>query len=148
MRIGILSSGIGRIPYLSSFTGADVRRLGWFGADVDAVAGWGRRPSTRKAVAYAATHRLPYVALEDGFLRSFGTGAHFPPIALVMDDEGIYYDCTKVSALERLLNEADDLLSPDALALTPLLGIGLSKYNHAPALPAYALRARGSARSW
>lgn len=146
MRIGILSSGIGRIPYLSSFIGADVRRLGWFAADVDAVAGWGRRPSTRKAVAYAATHRLPYVALEDGFLRSFGTGAHFPPIALVMDDEGIYYDCSKASALERLLNEADDLLSPDALALTPLLGIGLSKYNHAPALPADALRARGSAR--
>jgi hypothetical protein len=28
-------------------------------------------------VAYAGKHGLPYVALEDGFLRSFGTGEHF-----------------------------------------------------------------------
>lgn len=146
MRIGILSSGIGRIPCLSSFMSAEVRRLRWFAADVDAVAGWGRRPSTRKALSYAARHGLRYIALEDGFLRSFGTGEHFPPVALVSDDEGIYYDCTKVSALERLLNEADDLLSPGTSARARLLDCALSKYNHAPTLSADALRARDGAR--
>ena len=49
----------------------------WRAAPVDVVAGWGLRPTTRKAVAYAGKHGLPYVALEDGFLRSFGTGEHF-----------------------------------------------------------------------
>jgi capsular polysaccharide export protein len=147
MRLGILSSGITRIPFLSSFVEADVRRLRrWFCADVDAVAGWGQRPSTRKAVAYAGKHGLPYVALEDGFLRSFGTGEHFPPISLVWDDEGIYYDCSKASALEGLLNEAQDLLSCAAAARAQLMGSSLSKYNHAPPLADDALRTQDGAR--
>lgn len=147
MRIGILSSGIGRIPYLSSFIGADLHRPRWFTADVDAVAGWGQRPSTRKALAYAARHGLPYVALEDGFLRSFGSGEHFAPVALVLDNEGIYYDCTRASALECLLNSTADLLHADASrARSQVLRGSLSKYNHAPALVAGELRAGDSRR--
>ncbi|MDR0215262.1 MAG: capsular polysaccharide biosynthesis protein [Comamonas sp.] len=108
------------------------------------AAGWGLRPSTRKALAYASKHGLPYVALEDGFLRSFGTGEHFPPLSLVIDDKGIYYDCTRPSALERLLSSDTDLLAPDAVrvqqAREELLSAGLSKYNHAPDLPEGMLR--------
>ena len=117
----------------------------WFNTDVDAVAGWGMRPSTRRAMAYARKHGLPYVALEDGFLRSFGTGEHFPPLSLVVDDEGIYYDCTRPSALERLLCSEADLLAPDANQLRQardkLLSAGLSKYNHAPDLTEGVMRA-------
>lgn len=112
---------------------------------MDAVAGWGLRPSTRKARAYAAKHGLPYVALEDGFLRSFGTGEHFPPLSLVVDDAGIYYDCTRPSALERLLCSDADLLAADAALVSQardrLLSAGLSKYNHAPELQQGVLRA-------
>lgn len=146
MRFGVLSKGIGRIPFLDRLAGADVSRLSsWLRLDVDAVAGWGLRPSTRKAIAYASKHGLPYVALEDGFLRSFGTGEHFPPLSLVVDEEGIYYDCTRPSALERLLCNDADVLTPDATlvrqAREKLLSAGLSKYNHAPDLPAGVLRA-------
>lgn len=146
MLLGIVSSGIARLPLLSTLVGAAVRRIGIgrFTA-VDAVAGWGLRPSARKAVAYAKRHGLPYVALEDGFLRSFGTGQHFPPLSIVMDDSGIYYDCTRPSALESLLANDADVLQPDASkvqqARAQLLQARLSKYNHAPDLKPGVLRA-------
>ena len=78
-------------------------------------------------------------------MRSFGTGDHFPPLSLVMDDAGIYYDCTRPSALERLLASAADVLQPDDAqavrqARAQLLQAGLSKYNHAPDMPADMLR--------
>lgn len=149
--LGVLSAGIFRIPFISVLSDATVRFLRpWNGAEVDAVAGWGLRPSTRRAVAYAAQHGLPYVALEDGFLRSFGTGEHFPPLSLVVDDAGIYYDCTRPSALERLLCSDADVLAPDAAlvheARAQLLAAGLGKYNHAPDVPAGALRAGDAQR--
>lgn len=145
-RIGIFSRGILRLPLLAVLLKATpVRLRAWHAAPVDVVAGWGLRPTTRKAVAYAGKHGLPYVALEDGFLRSFGTGEHFPPLSLVVDEEGIYYDCTRPSALERLLCNDADVLTPDATlvrqAREKLLSAGLSKYNHAPDLPAGVLRA-------
>lgn len=144
-KIGIFSSGIGRIPLLAVFLGALPWR--WYpgrGAVLDGVAGWGLRPSTRRARAYALRYRLPYLALEDGFVRSFGTGDHFPPLSLIVDDTGIYYDCTRPSALERLLASDADLLLPDVQAVrearAQLLQAGLSKYNHAPDMPAGMLR--------
>lgn len=145
-RIGIFSRGILRLPLLAVLLKATpVRLRAWHAATVDVVAGWGLRPTTRKAVAYAGKHGLPYVALEDGFLRSFGTGEHFPPLSLVVDDAGIYYDCTRPSALESLLSSDADVLAPDAVqvrqAREKLLSAGLSKYNHAPDLPAGVLRA-------
>jgi len=147
MRFGILSSGIIRIPFLAAFLEAEVLRLRRCCVGrVDAVAGWGLRPSTRKAVAYARNHRLSYVALEDGFLRSFGTGENFPPLSMVLDGEGIYYDCTQASALESLLNECDELAMPAESARLQLLGNSLSKYNHAPPLASDALRAEDTAR--
>ncbi len=116
----------------------------WRRLVVDVIAGWGLRPSTKKALRYARKHGLPYLALEDGFLRSFGTGEYYPPLSLVVDDEGIYYDCTRPSALERLLCSDADVLAPDAApvrqARAALLSAGLSKYNHAPDLPEGVLR--------
>jgi len=42
--------------------------------------------------------------VEDGFLRSRGLGAELvPPLSLVADDLGIYYDPTRESRLERLI---------------------------------------------
>lgn len=143
--VGFFSRGIARIPQLSAFLGVQVLHLR-FGSSsqVSRIAGWGLRPSTRMALAYAAKHRLPYVALEDGFLRSFGIGEHFPPLSLVVDSDGIYYDCTRPSALERLLSSGADLLAADGplvrQAREQLLFAGLSKYNHAPDMPEGILR--------
>ncbi|WP_368184587.1 capsular polysaccharide biosynthesis protein [Aestuariibius sp. HNIBRBA575] len=74
------------------------------------------------------------VRVEDGFLRSKGLGAQLvPPLSLVCDDLGIYYDPTRESRLERLINQSDGL-SQDALdraetLIKTLTKSGLSKYN-------------------
>jgi capsular polysaccharide export protein len=79
---------------------------------------------------------LPILRLEDGFLRSFGTGDHYPALALVADDEGIYYDSTRSSTLESLLASSIDLLNDTAadlaLAKSLVRTHRLSKYNHSP----------------
>lgn len=128
------------MPHLSSFLGQEVARLRLsvplHSAQVDAIAGWGRRPTTAHARAYAARRQLPFLALEDGFLRSVGLGVDgAAPLSLVVDDLGIYYDATEPSRLEALIAG----LAPDAQmqaqarrALGLIRRHRLSKYNHAP----------------
>lgn len=114
------------------------------------VVGWGAKPNTKKARDYAAQKGLPFCALEDGFLRSFGSGRDFPPLSLVVDDVGIYYDSTRPSSLENLLNTGGDILSDVEAtvqdARQTLLKQGLSKYNNAPPLNLSALRPHDSKR--
>jgi len=82
------------------------------------------------------------VRVEDGFLRSRGLGAELvPPLSLVLDDLGIYYDPTRDSRLERLITASVDLpLSATDRAdrlIDRLIRDRLSKYNLAgSALPA------------
>jgi capsular polysaccharide export protein len=104
-------------------------------ADTDWL-GWGVKASATHAAWYARCTGGRTIRLEDGFLRSFGTGEHFPPLSLVVDDVGIYYDSTRSSALEALLASRVDLLEGIAAyvahAKSLLLKHRLSKYNHAP----------------
>ena len=82
--------------------------------------------------------------LEDGFLRSKGLGASLvPPLSLVLDEQGIYYDPSHPSRLETLI-EASPKLPETALIraeklIKRLQHLGLSKYNldadPAPDLP-------------
>jgi len=47
----------------------------------------------------------PVYILEDGFIRSVGLGSEFiPPMSIVIDKRGIYYDPTEESELEYILN--------------------------------------------
>ena len=72
--------------------------------------------------------------VEDGFLRSRGLGAELiPPLSLVCDDLGIYYDPSKPSRLEKWI-EKRSKLRPDQQAraralIERLTEEGLSKYN-------------------
>ncbi|MBK7522590.1 MAG: capsular polysaccharide biosynthesis protein [Gammaproteobacteria bacterium] len=143
-RIGVLSRGIRRIPALAQFLDAEVVFCSGLFAprNLDAIAGWGRRPGTARARRYAARHGLPFIALEDGFLRSLGLGSEDPPLSLVIDDEGIYYDASGPSRLERLVGKA---LDAEQLARSEALIAAwrrerVSKYNalrdHAGVLPA------------
>ena len=74
------------------------------------------------------------VRIEDGFLRSRGLGADLiPPLSLVLDDLGIYYDPTRPSRLEDLIAAACDLPEgprrrADRL-IARLVRARLSKYN-------------------
>src|SRR5690606_3850261 len=46
--------------------------------------------------------------MEDGFVRSVGLGSDFvPPLSLVLDGTGIYFDPRQPSELEHLLNSRD-----------------------------------------
>lgn len=91
---------------------------------------WGMAPATD------GTYRL-----EDGFLRSAGLGAALtPPLSLVLDDLGMYYDPTRESRLERLIHARADILRPDQALraerlMTQLGKAGLSKYNLGAAAP-------------
>lgn len=67
------------------------------------VLAWGRKPSAAKAEALARKTGLPLFRTEDGFLRSVGLGHEDPPLSLVFDDLGIYYDARTQSRLEHLI---------------------------------------------
>lgn len=133
-----------RLPMLEALLDEPVSFLPFIGKRLRAVAGWGRKPSYHCAKKQAASRSVPLLSLEDGFLRSFGTGAHFPPLSLVVDDVGIYYDSTQPSRLENILNSAHDLLTGRERVVTCARHLinthQLTKYNHAPNLRAGDLR--------
>lgn len=130
------SSGIGRIRALTSFLPEFALRRHRPGRPVDHVLGWGLKPTARRARRYARKHGLPYVALEDGFLRSLAPAENgYQPHSLIVDRRGIYYDASRPSDLETCLNEATFSAAELAEAeqcITLLRHHRLSKYNHAP----------------
>ncbi|MCC1491738.1 capsular polysaccharide biosynthesis protein [Cognatishimia sp. F0-27] len=90
------------------------------------------------AASEPALHRV-----EDGFLRSAGLGAALvPPLSLVCDDLGIYYDPTRPSRLEQLIaRRAEDLRPDQALRARALIRAlctsGVTKYNLNAAQPRF-----------
>lgn len=102
----------------------------------DAIAGWGYRPTTIIARKYANEHAIPFISLEDGFLRSTGLGlAGSPPLSLIADKIGIYYDSNEPSQLEDFIKNKSFLkqYKNDAINAIKLIVEGeLSKYNHSP----------------
>lgn len=92
----------------------------------------------RRVMAWGSTcPGLSALRVEDGFLRSRGLGADLvPPLSLVTDDLGLYYDPARESRLERLVLAP---LPPAAAAraerlIARLTALGVSKYN-LPATP-------------
>ncbi|WP_298913269.1 capsular polysaccharide biosynthesis protein [uncultured Roseobacter sp.] len=68
------------------------------------------------------------VRVEDGFLRSRGLGAELvPPLSLVSDDLGIYYDPTKPSRLETMIAEREKLRPDQELRVQNLIRTLISK---------------------
>lgn len=118
-------------PVLQKFFGSD-RRMIFRQAPVP-----GRRTM---CWAGKAPPEAEVVRVEDGFLRSRGLGAELvPPLSLVLDDLGIYYDPTRESRLERLIAERAELRPDQAerarRLVAALLSGRLSKYNLGGGLP-------------
>ena len=86
-----------------------------------------------KVLAQLAQRGAAVAELEDGFIRSVGLGANcVPPLSVVVDFGGIYFDPTTPSDLETLLEQAD--IAPEmrtrATALRAALVAGsISKYG-------------------
>ena len=132
--IGILSPTIRRIPFIETMLGRPTAkpRLGKFPETVCAIAGWGHKSTSIAAQKYAQVHQLPYVAIEDGFLRSVGVGKKFAPKSIVLDDLGIYYNASQPSRLEALAMH--ELSAHEArragLLIQRWRDARVSKYNH------------------
>lgn len=132
--IGILSSGIANIPHLEILLGQPVTKsfVGKFRTPIQYIAGWGHKPSAQSARNYAQRHNIPYLAIEDGFLRSVNLGKYDPPLSIIVDDLGVYYDAQKPSRLEYLikteLNEVQQQRARDLI--TEWRNARVSKYNH------------------
>lgn len=63
-----------------------------------------------KVMAWGMAAKDGEVCVEDGFIRSQGLGAKLvPPLSLVLDETGIYYDPTRPSRLETLIAQSIDL---------------------------------------
>lgn len=108
-------------------------------ARVSRVVVWGKKPNAEVARFLARMRNREIVQLEDGFLRSLGLGVTgASPLSIVVDPEGVYYDSTRPSRLERLLAgtspdssalEDPAFLGRAAALLTRLRASGISKYN-------------------
>ena len=146
--VGILSRSLLRMPHLAEFLGSSPLfrpALLPFGEQpISALAGREGRTSSFKARALAEAHNLPYIALEDGFLRSLALpGRDSPTCSLILDDVGLFYDAGNPSRLEDLLNssgwESPLLMAEAERAIRAMLEGRLSKYNHAPHASPYQL---------
>lgn len=110
----------------------------------DAVAGWGHKPTADRARRLAQQAGVPYIAFEDGPLRSIKPGPAQPPIGVVMDRGGIYYRADSGSDLVGLAIRADwfgpEIENRALRAVETLSRLRLSKYNSGPERSAEELR--------
>jgi len=139
--IGIFSGGIYRIPHLACFLPQECRKLSLLcpiPEDITQIAVWGYRPTGDKAKELAKKSGLSVLHLEDGFIRSLGLGVSgCPPLSVVLDTRGIYYDANRSSSLEMLIQQQSEnqAFYDDARqAMRMIVEDDLSKYNQAPAL--------------
>ena len=133
MQVKIYSKGILKIPNIKIFLEKALDRVN---LNSDVILGWGLRPTANKARAYAKLHKIPYVALEDGFIHSLGQGIlGASPCSLVADFVGIYYNANKRSFLENLIIEFDIkdsvLLKRSCNAIKKINHFKITKYNNA-----------------
>jgi len=102
--------------------------------------GWGRKRTGRFALWCHSLFNGKVTLLEDGFIRSIGLGVDdSPSFSIVEDDVGIYYDATKPSRLENLLNTYDftddvELMETAREAIALIKKRQISKYNSAEGL--------------
>ncbi len=114
--------------------------------DVDAVSAlqpnpndglviWGAKVSP-ELEALASTTGAQLVRMEDGFVRSVGLGSDLiPPMSLVFDRRGIYFDPTRVSDLEFILQNArfsEQELAEARRVREYITAHGITKYNLEP----------------
>ena len=97
------------------------------------VAVWASGPFGNGLADVAQNRRFATLFLEDGFLRSVGLGADLVrPLSWVIDRRGMYYDVSRPSDLEHLLQtfSFDGAVLERAAALRhTLVSSGLTKYN-------------------
>lgn len=98
--------------------------------------GWGKKNTGLFASFCTKIFKGELTLLEDGFIRSIDLNKSLiRSLSVVKDDIGIYYDATKVSRLEKILNTYDfkndeKLMLKAKEAIKLILDNNISKYNH------------------
>lgn len=103
-----------------------------FHGECQRVAAWKSR--TSKAILNGiAEAGLPVAEIEDGMIRGRGLGANcVPPLSIVVDSSGIYFDPAQSSDLEQILQTAkmdEALLDRAARLRRMIVDAGISKYD-------------------
>ncbi|WP_228200551.1 capsular polysaccharide biosynthesis protein [Arcobacter peruensis] len=97
--------------------------------------GWGRKRTGNFAIFCKKIFNGEIKLLEDGFIKSSISGKSKHIFSFVEDKKGIYYDATKESDLENILNTYDFsqdelLLKQSKEAISLIKEFNISKYNH------------------
>lgn len=110
-------------------------------ASVDLFFQWGITPNDKKQKQLEAARKLgkPVVIIEDGFIRSIDIGlSGEPALSIILDDTTAYYDATRPSRLQKLLEKGPNLTHEQnersLSAIRKIVDARVSKYNHAPDL--------------
>lgn len=108
--------------------------------NIVAIAGIGYKKSSDQERDLCARWQLPYIALEDGFLRSSALGVEgSSPLSMVVDPVGMHYDARRPSLLEQMLQRPEQLPQADIETAAELIELmrktGIGKYNNTPDLP-------------
>jgi len=108
-------------------------------ASVEVFFQWGITETTNKKRQREIASELgrPVAYIEDGFIRSIDIGlSKEPGLSIILDDTTSYYDATRISRLERMLQSDAELSSSQKerarLAINKIVKHRVSKYNHAP----------------
>lgn len=144
-RAWVCTRGLRKKPFLDRFLPEYALQALPFGAEI--VIGWGAKGTAASGRRWAEAFDKPYLAAEDGFLRSIGLGeAGAASQSLVVDDLGIHYDATRPSRLEMLIQTAPDWcdagMTARAEALVDrIVETGLTKTNTGAPLDPWILGA-------
>lgn len=117
---------IENIPHIQRFLHEDMQ------SKTDLYVGWGRKASFHQAQRRAEQHAAMSLCVEDGFIRSIGLGKQgHPPLSLVVDRRGIYFDAGQVSDLELLIQQPEcDIANQRAQrAIDQIVHYQITKYN-------------------
>jgi len=144
--IGIMSQWIlWRVLHLSELLGPEgTAHWLWHRGEtapkgLKAIAGIGYKSSSDHARVLCKRWGLPYIALEDGFLRSSSLGVEGDtPLSMVVDPIGIHYLAERPSLLENLLQQPEQITAAELETTRELIALmrhsGIGKYNNAPDL--------------
>lgn len=146
--IGIMSQWVAwKVLHLPQFLGPEGppfwlwRRGRKAPKGLKAIAGIGYKASSAHARVLCQRWGLPYIALEDGFLRSSSLGIEGDtPMSMVVDPIGIHYLADRPSLLENILQSPERLGEDELACARELIALmrssGIGKYNNAQDLPA------------
>ncbi|WP_205125643.1 capsular polysaccharide biosynthesis protein [Pseudomethylobacillus aquaticus] len=132
--IGLFSRALSRIPHLETLLGEPTMLISRFHAPgrLGHVAGWGLKAPSLRAQHYAEKHLIPYLYLEEGFLRSVNLPGKDATLSLIADPVGIYYDAHHPSLLEELIPQPLDARAAERARrlIAQWRDSRISKYNH------------------